>query len=345
MRTPFGPISKRAAAARTLELSGAGALLRRAAPWQGVLVLSYHRIGVAGSFRTARSLVTATAETLDRQLRFLTRVCEVLDPGELGAEQLARIAGGKRGRRVLITFDDGYRDLYEAAHPVLAANGVRAAMFLCSGFLDGVARAWWDEVAWIMRHSPLAELPPGPWSSGPLALSEPELERSIDVATRKCWELAPAEIEALLDQLGSVTRVGRRPVEDGSRDWLTWEMARELGEAGHLLGAHTVNHPILARLAPERQREEIAGSAERIEAETGARPRWFAYPVGVPGVFDEHSRAAAAEAGIEVAFSNYGGYVTAASFSPMDVRRVSAETLRTPALLAAAVTLPRVFAG
>jgi peptidoglycan/xylan/chitin deacetylase (PgdA/CDA1 family) len=344
VRTPFGPISKRAVAASALGLSGAGALLRRLAPWPGVLVLSYHRIGVARHFDTARSLVTATAETLDRQLRFLTRTCEVLDPGELTAEQLARVVNGGRGRRILITFDDGYRDLYEAAHPVLAANGVRAAMFLCSGFLDGVASAWWDEVAWIMRRSPLGELPPGPWSAEPLALSEPELERSIDVATRTCWGLAPEQIDALLDELGAVTGAGRRPAEDAARDWLTWQMARELHEAGHLLGAHTVHHPILARLAPARQREEIAGSAERIEAETGERPHWFAYPVGVPEVFDEHSRSAAAEAGIELAFSNYGGYVTPASFSPTDVRRVSAETLRTPALLAAAVTVPRVFA-
>jgi peptidoglycan/xylan/chitin deacetylase (PgdA/CDA1 family) len=345
VRTPFAHLSKRALAAEALRLGGIGKLLRGLAPWRGVLVLSYHRIGVAGSFDTARSLVTATAETLDRQLRFLTRECELLEPAELDAIRRDPELLSRRGRRVLVTFDDGYRDLYEAAHPVLQANGVHAAMFLCSGFIDGVASAWWDEVAWIIRHSSLRTLPEGPWSEHALALDgDANVEHAIDVATRRCWERSPGLISALLQQLGAVTGSGRRPAADSTRDWITWDMARELSAAGHRIGAHTLNHPILAQLPQERQREEISGSADRIEAELGERPRWFAYPVGVPGVFDEHSRAAAAEAGIELAFSNYGGYVLRESFHPLDVSRISVETLRTPALFAATLTLPAVFA-
>ena len=344
MRTPFGQLSKRALAAEALRLSGAGVLLRAAAPWRGVLVLSYHRIGEASSLQTSRALVTATAEQLDRQLRFLTRSCEVLDPGELDAIRSHPPLLSRRGRRVLITFDDGYRDLYEAAHPLLRRHGVRAAIFLCSGFLDRVADAWWDEVAWILRRSALAALPPGPWWKSTLPLDQAHHEHSIKVVTMRCWELPPDAISALLEELGEVTGVGRRPAQDSAPDWIDWEMARELSRAGHTIGAHTLHHPILARLPQERQRQEIAGSIERIEAELGARPRWFAYPVGVPGVFDQHSRAAAAEAGVELAFSNYGGLLTPASFAALDLRRLSVETLRTPALFAAAATVPALFA-
>jgi peptidoglycan/xylan/chitin deacetylase (PgdA/CDA1 family) len=339
VRTPFGHFSKRAIVAGGLRASGGGALLRRLAPWKGALVLSYHRIGRASALDTARSLVSATAETLDAQLRFLARDCEVIDPDELTPELLRW-----RGRRVLVTFDDGYRDLYEVAHPVLQANRVRAAMFLCSGFIDGLATAWWDEVAWILRHSAAPTLAPGSWSPRPLALEPASIEHAIDIVTRRCWKLSPQEISQLLDELGAASGVGRRPEADGAADWISWEMARALGAAGHEIGAHTVHHPILARLPQQRQREEIAGSAQRIEAELGRRPRWFAYPVGVPGVFDEHSRAAAAEAGIELAFSNYGGRVTSESYEALDVPRISAETLRTPALFAATVTLPALFA-
>ena len=121
-------------------------------------------------------------------------------------------------------------------------------------------------------------------------------------------------------------------------------MAREMQAAGHRIGAHTMTHPILARLPRAQQREEIAGSAERIEAELGERPRWLAYPVGVIGTFDADTRGAAADAGIELAFSNYGGRVTRASFLALDVRRVSAETLRSPSLFSATLALPALFA-
>jgi hypothetical protein len=196
----------------------------------------------------------------------------------------------------------------------------------------------------MLRHSPLSELPPGPWSPRPLSLEDADIERSIDIATRSCWELSPAAAAELIAELGSATGAGRRPTSSREADWITWEMAREMRSAGHHIGAHTVTHPILARLPREQQREEIAGSADRIEAELGERPRSLAYPVGVIGSFDADTRGAAADAGIELAFSNYGGRVTRESFLALDVRRVSAETLRTPALFSATLTLPSVFA-
>lgn len=245
---------------------------------------------------------------------------------------------------MLVTFDDGYRDLYEVAYPVLQAHGVRATMFICSGFVDGLASAWWDEIAWMLRHSALPELPSGPWSEEALALDEAGIEHAIDVATRTYWKLPPPAASELLEQLGSVSGAGRRPANASSADWITWDMTREMRDSGHRIGAHTVTHPILARLRREEQQKEIAGSMDRIEAELGERPRWLAYPVGVPGTFDEDSRKAAADAGAELAFSNYGGRVTRSNFLAHDVRRMSVETLRTPALFSATLALPSLLA-
>ncbi len=336
---PLAGVSKRALAAQALRRAGLSGLLLRVAPWHGVLVLCYHRIGDAASCETYRGVVTATAESFDRQLRFLCRHADVLAPDELRAE----LPSG-RGRRVLVTFDDGYRDLYELAFPVLQANGVRAAMFVCPGFIDGQAGAWWDEIGWMLRRSNVETLAPGSWAREPLRLDHAHIEQSIEAVTRRYWELDPEAGAALLSELAAATGSGRRPAADSAGDWITWEMSREMHSRGHRIGAHTVNHPLLARLAPERQREEIMGSIERIEAELGERPRWLAYPVGVPGAFNDESRRAAAQAGIELAFSNYGGRVTASNFDALDVRRVSAETLREPTLFSATLALPQVFA-
>jgi peptidoglycan/xylan/chitin deacetylase (PgdA/CDA1 family) len=338
-QVPLKRRSKRAIVADGLRVSGLSALLLRVAPWRGAVVLSYHRIGEAATSDANRDLWT-TAESLDDQLRFLKRWFEILEPADLTrAERLA-----SRGRRVMVTFDDGYRDLYEVAFPVLQANRVRATMFLCSGFIDGLASAWWDEIAWMLRHSALSELPPGSWSSQPLSLNAADLEHAIDVATRSCWALSPAAAAELLEQLAAVTGAGRRPAASAAADWITWDMVREMRAAGHQIGAHTVTHPILARLPRAQQREEIAGSADRIAAELGERPRWLAYPVGVRGSFNEDSRVAAGETGIELAFSNYGGRVTSSNFHALDVRRVSAETLRTATLFTATLALPPLFA-
>jgi peptidoglycan/xylan/chitin deacetylase (PgdA/CDA1 family) len=61
---------------------------------------------------------------------------------------------------------------------------------------------------------------------------------------------------------------------------LDWSQLAALARAGVSLGGHTRTHPRLAGLPGPALEDEIAGSAERIEAECGVRPATFAYPYG-----------------------------------------------------------------
>jgi peptidoglycan/xylan/chitin deacetylase (PgdA/CDA1 family) len=328
--------SKRVLLAEALRVTGLEPLLRRLPTWRGLIVLSYHRIGVRSQSELHRGLFSGDREALDREMRLLTRHFDVVSPDQIGPALLAT-----SGRHVVVTFDDGYRDLYEIAHPVLEANGVRAAMFLCTGFVDGRHRAWWDDIAWMLHRAEKSELSPGRWSPRPMALSGPELERTIDAVTRAYWELTPGEEEAFLTGLAAATGTGRRP--PAADDWITWEMVRAMKAYGHEIGAHTDSHPVLARLPADRQREEIAISVNRLREEVGERPRLLAYPVGTSGAFDARTIEAAREAGIEFAFSNYGGRITPERFSPFDIRRMPVESLGTQPLFNATLTLPQVL--
>lgn len=320
-----------------MEQSRLDSLLLRIPCWRGIVALTYHRIGDGSSSDLYPGVWSATADALDRQLQLIKRHFDLLDPHRLTPELLAR-----RGRSVIVTFDDGYRDLYEVAKPVLEANGVRAVMFLCSGFIDGQATAWWDEIAWMLRRSTGDELPPGPWSDSPLPLPGDDLPKAIDTVTGAYWTLEDGAGAPFLERLGKATGAGRRP--PARDDFVTWDMARGLNAAGHLVGCHTVTHPILSRLTPARQREEIVRSRDRIEAELGERPKLFAYPVGTRDAINESARQSARDAGIEIAFSNYRGHVTARNFAALDVRRIPAEILRAPSIFSATLALPQVFA-
>jgi len=59
---------------------------------------------------------------------------------------------------------------------------------------------------------------------------------------------------------------------------------RELHSAGMEVGAHTVNHPILATLPAAAARAEIASGRDMLEAIVGGRVGLFAYPNGKPGL-------------------------------------------------------------
>jgi peptidoglycan/xylan/chitin deacetylase (PgdA/CDA1 family) len=61
---------------------------------------------------------------------------------------------------------------------------------------------------------------------------------------------------------------------------MSWDALGRLREAGAEIGAHTRHHHRLSGLAPSQLDDEMAGSAERIAHELGARPSAFAYPYG-----------------------------------------------------------------
>ena len=114
--------------------SGGEALYRRAALRNHAVVLMYHRVlstdaaalGVdPGMFVTARSF--------ERHLRHLRDRYELVTIDQIGEW----MAGRTSFDRVpcAITFDDGWRDNYEVAFPLLKQYGVPATVFLVTGWI------------------------------------------------------------------------------------------------------------------------------------------------------------------------------------------------------------------
>jgi len=111
-------------------------------------ILTYHRIGIPRGASWER--LTVPPERFGRQLRLLRQMgfeCRGLDAA------LAWVAAGQgTGRKpVVLTFDDGYEDVYRHALPLLVEERIPATMFL-------VAQRRTDEwVDWAGKeHFPLA---------------------------------------------------------------------------------------------------------------------------------------------------------------------------------------------
>ncbi len=311
--------SRSAQAAAVLDVPPLRTLLARVPLWRGVLVLNYHRVGDAAE-PWDRSLWSATAEGFDAQLAFLARNADVVGP-----QDLSSLAAAGRGRHVLLTFDDGYRDNHAVAFPLLRRHGLSATFFLATGFLDRPHVAWWDEIAWMVHR---AQRP---------AAEAAELVR--------VYKTLPAdEAEAYLDHLAAETGTGRCGSAEADAVWMTWEMARELRDGGMTIGGHTVTHPILARLPAAAQEQEIARCARRLDEELGEPMRWFSYPVGSRDAFTADTRASLRAHGVELAFSFYGGQARFGAWDPFDVPRVHVGPAVDRQRLQAMLRVPPLFA-
>lgn len=335
-------IAKREMLAQALDRSGCNRLLHRAGLWNGLLVLNYHRIGEPGDSLFDRGLWSATAETFERQVRYLARNFNVVGLDDLQHPWLRRPS--PRERFVMITFDDGYRDNYEAAFPILQSHNVPGVFFLATGYLDRPQVPWWDEIAWMVRSSTQAGLEANPWTISSVSFEPGQHQTAIGRLLRTYKVLPGGETKSYLQFLAEATGSGRCHQALAQDLWMTWEMVREMRAAGMSIGAHTANHPILANLAPDAQDHEIGTSKCRIEEELGEPVVAMSYPVGGPDAFNTITRRAMHRHGLRFGFSYYGGYNRLSDFDPLDIRRVAVETDVSGSAFRSVAALPQVFA-
>jgi peptidoglycan/xylan/chitin deacetylase (PgdA/CDA1 family) len=319
------------------EATGLSRLIRELGAWNGIMAFTYHRVGVMDAAYDS-GVWDASPAQFERQLRFLKREFDVIGPDDL---ETALSAG--RGRYVLLTFDDGYRDNVEEALPILVRHGLPATFFVTTGFLDRREIAWWDEVAWMVHASLRRELELDGWLNRPVSLDPAHRARTtrtlIDLYKGLPGESAAAFLDALADASGS-GRHGR----DGPDMWMTWDDVRALRAAGMHIGGHTVSHPLLARLSAEEQEAEIFECKNRIETELGQPMRSFSYPDGGRHCFDGHTRRCLSEHGVEFGFSFYGGYRRFDDWDAYDIRRRCLGPTVSVQRFALMLTLPQVFA-
>lgn len=266
-------------------------------------ILIYHRV-----LPEPDALATwdPTAAQFDRQMRILAACFKPMALGEAISRLQQRTLPS---RALAVTFDDGYADNVATALPILVRHNIRATFFIATGYLDG-RTMWNDRVVEAIRSCNSDDFDGGALGLGRLALASVELRRKAIAALLAALKhLPPAEREARTDEIE--TRAGsrvRKPLMMSDRD------VRTLRGAGMEIGAHTVTHPILARLSEDEARREIVASRDDLGTILGEPVTLFAYPNGKPGsdYGPEHVRIVE-QAGFRAAVSTAAGAADASA--------------------------------
>ena len=344
---PVGGFNKRQFLRQILEGSGGLRLLEAIPAWSGLVALNYHRIGVPGHSLLDHALWSATQDDFDAQVRMLKSHFDVI-----GIDDLASAIGDAsrdetrcRHRFAMITFDDGYIDNCEFAFPVLTAHNATATFFLTTGFVGDRQLSWWDEIAWMVRSSPRRRVRlAGPWFDDAVEVSTEPASGLIHRLLQKFYSLPGYETVRYLDWIAESTGSGRASSILSETLWMNWDQAREMADAGMSIGAHTVTHPVLARLSAEEQVIEILESRLIIEQAIGRPVTAFSYPVGRRDTFNGDTRKALSQAGFDWAFSYYGGFVSGEAVDRFDIPRFAVEADTSHSSFRAVCALPQVFA-
>ncbi len=244
--------------------------------------------------------------------RFFTQVIELLRDSGVDVisldEMYRRLTRADFGRRfVCLTFDDGYRDVRQWAYPVLKQAGVPFAIYVATSFADRLGELWWLALeAVIARNDRIGLEIDG----------RKQVFDCTSVAEKRAlydelyWWLrgrsTDAELRTIVRDLATCYRVD---ITAFCKELcMSWEeLAKLAADPLVTIGAHTVNHPMLAKIPAETARAEMELSRSVIEAALAVRPQHLSYPIGDSTSAGPREFAMAAELGFKTAVTTRPG--------------------------------------
>jgi peptidoglycan/xylan/chitin deacetylase (PgdA/CDA1 family) len=262
----------------TLYFSGAHVVMQPFVGGVGAILTLHH-------VRPARSGGFQPNRLLEITPRFLDSVAQALRRSELDLVSLdemhRRLAESDFERRfICLTFDDGYRDTAEYAYPILKRHEIPFAVYVATSFADRIGELWWLALEAVIARNTRVELV--------IDGQDQQFDCPTVEAKRELFELVYGWMRRLEteDELRETIRelCLRYQVDIGefSRELcMSWEeLAQLAADPLVTVGAHTVNHVMLAKVSATAARAEMEMSRRVIEAALGRPVEHLSYPVG-----------------------------------------------------------------
>jgi peptidoglycan/xylan/chitin deacetylase (PgdA/CDA1 family) len=292
--------------------SSSGRLRGRKAKKPKFLILCYHRVGTGGV-----PLYSELApEIFEAQMRYLKNNFRIVPLQEVYRD-VQEPSNSEPG--VAVTFDDGYRDLYRHAFPVLTKYRIPATVFLIADCVDSGQPAWYDRIFLAFRMMPagrfeiqidrLRSFELGSWASRLRSALEAVsyLKKLPNQQRKKC----STEIESR----------AQIPCEELEGHMLDWEQIRAMQMGGVAFGSHTVTHPVVSRLTVSELEYELTEAKKRLEEGLQTAVPDFAFPFGGLEDCGPDANTALRHYGYRSAVTTFPG-VNVPGTNPLALRRI-----------------------
>jgi len=305
-------------------LSFAKRVARRILAKQRIFILLYHKV----EYKAPPFFgVAIRPDVFEKQIRFLKQYYKIVDLADLN--QPGQIDQACPTDLIVITFDDGYRDNYTHAFPILKKYNVPATFFLATDYIGNNQLLWHDKLSWIL-YTAVSE-------KKKLIKSEfsPELIRKVErffaadssgrvsilpsiVALLKAY--SAREREEAIKRLAEACGVNTWP-GDEDRPMLSWEEVREMSVHGVSFGSHTMSHPVLSTIPMSEVQREIGESKRIIEKQIQKPVTTFAYPYGKQEDYTDEITKILIDEGFEYACTTTVGYEQFPVATPLTLKR------------------------
>lgn len=237
--------------------------------------------------------------------------------------------GRSSGRPLLaVTFDDGQRDNYVHARPLLARYGIPATFFVSAANVSSGGPIWHDRLAFAVARlqeqlgADAAGIVRAVLGADPQEMLPVPLTSSL-----ARWAVARAKTLAQDARNEAIQHLCSRVDGPSVPEWdgiMSWGELRNLSTEGHEIGSHAMTHALLLDAQGCDQRWEVAESKRSIERELGVPIRAFCYP---NGSYDRTTLREVQAAGYDCAVTTQWG-TNRRGTSPFELRRFDIQAER-----------------
>jgi len=171
-------------------------------------------------------------------------------------KQMHYLSKSKRKDKVVITFDDGYKDNFQYAIPILDKYNIKAIFFITIAFIDGLLNQWID----ILNQYAIA--------------NNLSIEEFKNLSLR-IKGMSVEEREYFLETL--------KIFQLKNDSAMSWEDVKEI-QKKHIISNHTINHPNFKNETQNTITKELTESKKILKEKLNLEDTYFAYPDGDIGV-------------------------------------------------------------
>ena len=297
-----------------------------------LLFINYHYIRDPGQYHYP-GIHPISLKNFEVQVDWLSEHFHMATPAE--AEAFIYGHNGLPKNSVVLTFDDGLLDQYQAAQAILNTRGIKGIFFITSQPLMDMHANTLQKTHWLRANTEpsafegqLLNLLSDDWKK---KLTEP---KTITAAEKIYIYDSPSVgrikylinfllPESLMDEISS-KMLDDRGIDEGnfcSEVYMSKENIKELHLGGHLIGAHGHKHIPFTRI-PDNDNKEIEMNTHFLSTLTGVKPNWVSYPFGRGWAIPGNPEAFCKAHGFKIGLTLTQGW-NCGSESPFLIKRVN----------------------
>lgn len=254
-----------------------------------LIVFNYHNFSKYNNYKIKRGnqLETGFNRNFEKQIKWLEAHFNFLSS--------ENFFHGKpsKGINIMLTFDDGYKDNFDIAYPIIKKNKVPTAFFIVTSIPNANSWLWHDKLRFLVNEGKLNS------AKSELILKDLNRGKEIDRNT----------IDMVNRMMGGYHK---------ERHMMSWEEIITLGNNDFIIGSHTHTHTPLQFLTSIEKDNELTESLEMISSHINRKVTHFAYP---NGLYDDESTKKMVKYGIKYAYTTKNG-LNKKTDSPLHIKRI-----------------------